>query len=199
MPNKTDSGTEKNGMSGKLTGMILRAKEGDEDAFSALLLQYTPLIEAAVAPHRSQMSEQDIEELRQEALLAFHRAVMSYELLYGDVSFGLYAKICVSKGIASALRQFRSRANISVVSIDDVPPVELGGIYDPASEIIARESAAELRRTIRENLSKYENTVWWMYYSGMSAEEIAESLGTTKKSVGNALTRIKRKLRTLLS
>jgi DNA-directed RNA polymerase specialized sigma24 family protein len=38
-----------------------------------------------------------------------------------------------------------------------------------------------------------------MHYSGMSIDEIAESLGSTKKSVSNALARIKRKLRSLLS
>ena len=85
-----------------------------------------------------------------------------------------------------------------VISLDEVEPSEFVS-GDPADSVIEKENAAELRSLIRENLSKYENSVWWMHYSGMSIEEIADSIGSTKKSVSNALARIKRKLRSLLS
>ena len=189
---------EKSLMSASHTGLLLLAKEGDGDAFARLAEEYKPMLDAAVASYKSDLCEQDVEELHQEALLAFHRAVQSYELLYGNVSFGLYAKICVSKALVSALRQLKKYAGVVVIPLDEIEPSELT-VSDPASSVIERESAAELRAFIRENLSKYENSVWWMHYSGMSIEEIAESLGSTKKSVSNALARIKRKLRSLLS
>ena len=84
-------------MSASHTGLLLLAKEGDGDAFARLAEEYKPMLDAAVASYKSDLCEQDVEELHQEALLAFHRAVQSYELLYGNVSFGLYAKICVGK------------------------------------------------------------------------------------------------------
>lgn len=185
-------------MSASHTGLLLLAKEGDGEAFVRLAEEYKPMLDSAVAAYRDGLCDQDIEELHQEALLAFHRAVQSYELLYGNVSFGLYAKICVSKALVSALRQLKKYAGVVVIPLDEIEPSELT-VSDPASSVIERESAAELRAFIRENLSKYENSVWWMHYSGMSIEEIAESLGSTKKSVSNALARIKRKLRSLLS
>lgn len=194
----TDPEKDKSLMSASHIGLLLLAKEGDGDAFARLAEEYKPMLEASAAPHRTELGEQDFEELRQEALLAFHRAVQSYELLYGNVSFGLYAKICVNKAIISALRHFKKSANIVVIPLDEVEPSELAS-EDPATAVIEKESAAELRSFIRENLSKYENSVWWMYYSGMSIDEIAESLSTSKKSVSNAISRIKRKLRTLLS
>ena len=183
----------------KHTGLLLLAKEGDESAFGELVREYTPLLDSAVNRYRGGLSEQDVEELRQEALVAFHRAVVSFEVLYGNVSFGLYAKICVSKAIISSLRQLRKSEGVEFVSLDEVELSELGGSDDPVSAVIERENAAALRRFIRENLSKYENSVWWMYYSGMSIDDIAESLQTSKKSVGNALSRIRQKLRRLLS
>ena len=189
---------EKSLMSASHTGLLLLAKEGDGDAFARLAEEYKPMLDSSVAPYRADLSDQDMEDLQQEALLAFHRAVQSYELLYGNVSFGLYAKICVGKAIVSALRQLKKNAGVVVISLDDIEPSEfISG--DPADSVIERENAAELRSFIRENLSKYENSVWWMHYSGMSIDEIAESLGSTKKSVSNALARIKRKLRSLLS
>ncbi|MGM9643317.1 MAG: sigma-70 family RNA polymerase sigma factor [Eubacteriales bacterium] len=198
MTHNTDSEKDKSLVSASHIGLLLLAKEGDEDAFARLAEEYRPLLDGACAPHRSELGEQDYEELYQEALLAFHRAVQSYEPLYGNVSFGLYAKICVNKAIVSAFRQFKRSANITVVPLDEIETCE-PGTDDPANAVIERESAAELRAFIRENLSKYENSVWWMYYSGMCIDEIAESLHTEKKSVSNALARIKRKLRTLLS
>ncbi len=198
MTHRTDPEKEKSLVSASHIGLLLLAKEGDGDAFARLAQDYKPMLEAACAPHRGQLGDQDYEELYQEALLAFHRATQSYEPLYGNVSFGLYAKICVNKAIASALRQFKKGAGIVVVSLDEIEPSELG-TDDPANAVIERESASELRAFIRENLSKYENSVWWMYYSGMSIDEISQSLHADKKSVSNALARIKRKLRSLLS
>lgn len=179
--------------------LILLAKEGDEEAFSSLVSEYTPMLDAVISKYRTGLTEQDAEELRQEALVAFHRAIQSYEVLYGNVSFGLYAKICVCKAVISALRHIKKQAGVQWVSLDEIELSELGTLDDPASAVIERENAAALRRLIRDNLSKYENSVWWMYYSGMSLDDIAESLGTTKKSVGNALSRIRQKLRRLLS
>ena len=185
-------------MSASQIGLLLLAKEGDGDAFARLAEEYKPMLEAAVMPHKDELQKSDLEEVRQEALLAFHRAVQSYEMLYGNVSFGLYAKICVNKAVISALRHYKSRSNIVCVPLDEVEPSYLS-VPDPVSEIIENESAAALRKFIRENLSKYENSVWWMHYSGMSNDEIAESLGTSNKSVANALSRIRKKLRVLLS
>ena len=198
MTHRSDSEKEKSLTSASHTGLLLLAKEGDGDAFARLVNEYNPMLDASVAPYRTELSDQDMEDLTQEALLAFHRAVQSYELLYGNVSFGLYAKICVGKAIISALRQLKKNAGVVVISLEDVEPSEFV-TGDPADSVIERENAAELRSFIRENLSKYENSVWWMHYSGMSIDEIAESLGSSKKSVSNALARIKRKLRSLLS
>ncbi len=198
MAHCSNSEKDKNLMSASHTGLLLLAKEGDGEAFARLAEEYKPMLDAAVASYRDGLCDQDLEELYQEALLAFHRAVQSYEPLYGNVSFGLYAKICVGKALVSALRQLKKNAGVVVIPLDEIEPGELT-VNDPASAVIEKESAAELRAFIRENLSKYENSVWWMHYSGMSVEEIAESLGSTKKSVSNALARIKRKLRSLLS
>jgi len=195
---RTDPEKDKSLMSASHTGLLLLAKEGDGDAFARLAKEYKPMLDSSVAPYRAELSNQDLEDLQQEALLAFHRAVQSYELLYGNVSFGLYAKICVGKAIVSALRQLKKNAGVVVISLEDIEPSEF--VWgDPADSVIEKENASELRSFIRENLSKYENSVWWMHYSGMSIDEIAESLGSSKKSVSNALARIKRKLRSLLS
>lgn len=180
--------------------LLLLAKEGDEASFARLAEKFKPLLEAAVAQYRAELLPQDIEELSQEALVAFHSAVKSYDPSYKNVSFGLYAKICVNKAIISALRAIWRRSQSDLLPLDEaMDPQSAWEDLDPAAELIERENAAELRRTISEHLSEYENRVWWLYFSGLSSAQIARVVGRSPKSVGNALCRIRQKLRALLS
>ncbi|MBQ2716168.1 MAG: hypothetical protein IJF21_05150, partial [Clostridia bacterium] len=79
MTHRTDPEKEKSLMSASHTGLLLLAKEGDGDAFARLAEEYKPMLDSSVAPYRANLSDQDMEDLQQEALLAFHRAVQSYE------------------------------------------------------------------------------------------------------------------------
>lgn len=185
---------------GELLRLLLLAKEGDEDSFNKLVALYHPMLEAATVQYRSELPLQDLEELDQEALLAFHRAVKRYDVLYGDVSFGLYAKICVGKAIISALRRiWRDHRETDVLPLGAETENILLPERSPADLLMEEESADELKHRINTALSRYENTVWWMYYSGMTPSQIAEKVGRSPKSVGNALSRIRQKLRSLLS
>ena len=83
MTHCSNSEKEKSLMSASHTGLLLLAKEGDGDAFARLAEEYKPMLDSVVASYKSDLCDQDVEELHQEALLAFHRAVQSYELLYG--------------------------------------------------------------------------------------------------------------------
>ena len=180
--------------------LVILAKEGDEASFAFLVDKFKPLLDAAVAQYRAELLPQDAEELSQEALVAFHSAVKSYDPSYKNVSFGLYAKICVNKAIISALRAIWRRSRTDLVPIDDTLDAfgDVGDV-DPASELIERENAEELSRRISEHLSEYENRVWWLYFSGLSSAQIARVVGRSPKSVDNALCRIRQKLRALLS
>ena len=178
-------------------GLLLRAKNGDDDAFSALVDNYTPMLSAAAAQYRGEVSDQDLEEISQEALLAFHRAIMRYDPLRGNVKFGLYAKVCVNKAIISALRKIsRTKKHIEYLPLDDAPG---NSEASPADSVIEREKERSLRRLINDNLSEYESAVWWLCYSGIGTDEIAVRTGRSKKSVENALSRVRRKLRAFLT
>ena len=87
--------------------LLCRAREGDAQAFDALLLQYMPMIEhrlLVVRSRHSELTEEDEQDLRQEAHLAFYRALLSYDSEQQEVSLGLYAKVCVEHALTSSLR-----------------------------------------------------------------------------------------------
>ena len=185
-----------------LRALITLAQQGDSGAFSQLLNAYEPLINSTVANTMAKMPEltvADAEDLRQEALLAFYSSLISYDFSISDVEFGLYAKVCICNRLVSQMRIIKRHLSHSAPVYD---PEELARIVseddDPAARIIELERERSLMKLISDNLSPYENKVFGMYVSGMSAAQMAEKLDASEKSVSNAIFRIRRKLKSIL-
>ena len=182
----------------ELLSHILKARSGDQESFESIRKSYAPLIEACVRKHTvSGMNAQDVEDLRQEALVVLYRAVCSYDLDERGVEFGLYAKICVDNGLSSFVRAFnRANRGITVPLEDESYTVDA----DYLQSVIDGEQAAELVRTVKKHLSDYESKIWWRYVSGKSVSAIAAEIGApSAKSVSNAIYRIRKKLRSVIS
>lgn len=181
----------------EIDNLITLVKAGDSDAFSKLAKKYEPmLLKARSACISEELSEYDIQDIKQEELIAFYRAIISYDVAQSDVEFGLYAKICVTNSMISYKRAIRRKSHdISFVGDD------MYNFTDPDGEIQKmyemRESERELGEQIERTLSTYENEVWSYYVNGFSTKEIAIKLNCSEKSIDNAIFRIRKKLRTL--
>ena len=187
---------QKQKISDLLLSLITKAQGGDQEAFEALLDRYAPLIDSMVhSVNMDNFSLQDREDLRQEALVAFFRALTHYDTAQSEVQFGLYAKLCIRNALYSHLRRWKDQRNTVLLadeaSLEDVD-------CDPASRMVEEEKYLELSRVIHEALSQYENTIWWLYLSGRTAVEIATALKKDEKSVQNAIYRIRKKLRAVI-
>ncbi|MBE6630731.1 MAG: sigma-70 family RNA polymerase sigma factor [Ruminococcaceae bacterium] len=178
---------------GKLYSCIRQVRDGDQAAFAALLSDYEPLIGAEVAHHSAELSAQDVEDLRQSALIAFYRAALNFDLSQNEVEFGLYAKICISNALVSQLRVIRRY--YSEISVGDTWSHSEGG-EDPATRLMEEEAAAVLFARVRALLSPFENRVWSLYVAGRPVKEIARLLQKDTHSIENAVYRIRKKLRT---
>ena len=181
----------------EVRALIERVRHEDESAFGELLSLYEPLIRSAIAKHTPEgISRQDKEDWRQEALLFFYNAIMTYNLEQERVEFGLYAKICITNGLISHLRAFRRQSSSEILPYtgDESPEVENA----PDTFIIEEESVKQLYGLIERNLSEYENKVWSLYVSGYSTKVISEALQKSEKSIDNAIFRIRCKLKRIL-
>ena len=174
--------------------LLSRAKSGEEEAFSALLEQYTPLMETLAGRFAEGFSEQDRQDLRQEAAIAFCRALEKYDEA-GEVSFGHFAKVCMENRLTSWVRKQRKELHNAV---DALPDETADHAQDPARYILEKEDYLALCAKIRDFLSAYEYKIWTLFISGHTAAEIAGTLGCEKKSVENAIFRVRRKLRASL-
>ncbi len=182
----------------ELPALLEAARAGDQKAFATLLAQYSPLIEGQLARLRSTdpaLTREDEQDLRQEAYLAFYRALMSYDTAQTQVSFGLYAKICMDNALLTARRHSFRAEPLDDAALADVP----GSDDDPTRRLREEEDFRTLYRVVEATLSPYENSIWQRFVAGQTAAEIADALGQDTRSVHNALYRIRHKLRSRLT
>ena len=173
-------------------------RNGEGAAFEKLLKIYEPMISAAVNKFSDEHHES--EDLRQEALTGFFRAVMSFDFEKVGIEFGLYAKICVSNALSTAVRNSR-RSGRGQPSLDYEEYFRYSAAdatSDPAFRLIERENEEALRELIARNLSDFEKQVWENYLAGKNSKQISEEIGKSERSIDNALYRIRKKLRGLI-
>lgn len=171
----------------KETSLLMAAREGDKVALEALLLQFDPLrrtMAARYLAHAAQSAEYD--DFYQEATIAFLGAVRTYDISQTEVTFGLYAKICMRNRLISKLRAWKRPIS---------PEQEAQTMADPAEQMVCEERYQTLLSQIACLLSKREMDVFRLYLLGKSYSDISLALGISEKSVDNALFRMKAKLK----
>ena len=123
------------------------------------------------------------------------KAAVRFDIEQSDVAFGLYAKICIRNALISLRRKEMSKKRRAERKVADVRQRKHVGLY----AVEARDAAEteELIESIEKILSVYERKVFREYMSDKTVEEIAIAVGKPKKSVNNAIYRIKEKVKAL--
>ncbi len=162
-----------------LEDLIRSSAQDDGESFSELCAMYDKMLQKAVATHSVNM-DMPKEDLFQEAMLAFYRAAKSYNI-GSAVSFGYYARKCVNNALISLRRKEKSAKRKKVKSTADV-------LHMPTHSVnVSLDECAKV-------LTEYEFVVFKLYVMGKSYDDIATTVGTNRKSVGNAIYRAKVKV-----
>lgn len=197
-------------MNGKLNSynsivnsLIVKARASNQAAFEELLELYEPLFRSLVTRYCSNnVNAQDTEDLKQELTIAFYNSILSYDMEQNEVSFGLWAKICMNNALNTQLRALKKRNENPTVALmpQDVDFGVGGEEKSPENELVEKETVRELKTRIEAVLSPFENKVWRLYVVGCTTREIAQTLKKSEKSIDNAIFRMRRKLaKSLLS
>lgn len=173
-------------------GILLRAKAGNNAAFNELAETYSPLIESMTERFSAEARQCNLEpeDLRQEAVIALYGAVKAFNAEQKDVTFGLFAKICIRNRLIGVLRNHRGRGESGATEPDPDTVSK-----NPEQYIIDRENYERLTKVIDESLTDYEKSVFKLFILDKSYREIAVILGRDVKSIDNAVCRIKKKLK----
>lgn len=172
----------------ELIGII---RTDNADAFSTLASRYEEILRFKVSKFNPDKAHYD--DYMQEAILSFFTAVKTFN---GSKSlFCTYLNICVTRALITLDRKIKRHKAEEVVMEEDLYQLPSGNIGDPLSLIEAQECVDTLVEDIKKMLSKFEMKALILYLSGNSYDNIATKLGTTTKSVDNAMQRVRLKLK----
>ena len=134
------------------------------------------------------------EDIFQESVVAFLHALHSYEKEEG-AGFRTYASVCIRNHLSSILRSGQRPKNFAMVDYVPIDDIDLASKSEPESDWIEKEAVFDMKKRIFEILSEFEFKVFRLYLEGFSYKTIGEKLSKSEKSVGNALSRVRKKLR----
>lgn len=159
-------------------------QSGAPAAFAELSELYRPLVHSLADSFFPSFPPGTLgwDDLVQEANIALYRAAIKFDLKQEQVTFGLFAKVCIKNRLVSALRRQRRLAK--------KPPKALH-----ETQSTAKANLIALQQECTELLTDYENQVFALRIENYSYKEIAKKLATDPKSVDNALCRIRAKIR----
>ena len=174
-----------------------KASSGDKGALSALVARYVFCVRSRASNYLG--SGIEVEDLSQEGMIGLIYAARNYNDELG-ASFQTFAWLCIDRAILSVVRASMQKKKIpknSLIFMGDEQWSESSAesAENPETKVIGRESAKALMQEITKNLTDFEKQVLSQFLAGLSYKEIAAKLGTTDKSVDNALQRIRRRLK----
>jgi RNA polymerase sporulation-specific sigma factor len=186
--------------------LVMRARNGDQQALDELIRRYTGFVRLKASSYF--LAGGDSEDLIQEGLIGLYKAVRDFSPELS--SFRSFAELCVTRQIITAIKtatRFKHSPLNSYVSFSHTPAGQEGdgdctlgdalpgpSVDDPSVCVISTEELQSLVFTLGSGLSKLEADALKLYLEGESYEEMAERLGCDTKTIDNALQRVKRKV-----
>lgn len=165
-----------------------------------MMTAYKPLV--CKIARRYYLEGGELDDLIQEGMIGLYKAIKNFDS-GKDASFKTFATLCIKRQIQTAVRSANSQKNSAFLQALDDNDKMLGDIpsnrENPEQKIIAEQSYIQTQQSIQTALSKKEYTILNVFLQGYSYEQIAGFLNISKKSVDNALVRIRAKLSHLLS
>ena len=175
--------------------LIKNARNGDENSLNELMENYKRLV--SKISRKYFIIGAELNDVIQEGMIGLFNAITNYDE-NKNASFKTFAVLCINRQIQTAIKKAYKHSKSDL--IDDINFDMLSkhlNIVSPEDDFIEIESYNYLKNEIKNKLSKKEYDILQKFLENKSYDEIAQELETTKKSVDNALSRIRNKLKYL--
>ena len=187
--------------------LISYIEEQNEDAEEILFEKYKPLIvrfAKKIYPIASNVGL-ELNDLIQEGMLGLNQAIKYYDEKK-DAHFYTFAKTCIERKMITLLnnqRRLKHKILNESLSLDHTGEDKMYGIEsvlkdssnDPELVLLTKEREEKLIRETREALTDFEDEVFMLRINQFTYDEIASILEKDKKSIDNALQRIRTKMK----
>lgn len=163
---------------------------GEYQYLPEIINRYMPLIVSIV---KAYIPPQSIDDAVQEATISFYSTVKDYNSQKS--SFNTFASLCIKRSVIAFARKSGAKKNIPENMISSLEENDVSYCDTPESIVIEKEDYENFRQTIKLELSSLEYEILQLFLTGMSYSSIASQLSISEKSVDNALSRIRKKLK----
>lgn len=184
--------------------LIEALRGGDKKIMDYILNKYKPLVLGKA--NAMYLIGGDTDDLIQEGMIGLFKAIRDYRA-DKDASFFYFAELCVNRQIYSAVEASNRKKHAPLntyVSLysqngeEGKPLAETlptSALDNPEQRMIDQESMKLFWEQVKSRLSTMERAVLDEYLAGLNYRQIAEKMGKSPKSIDNALSRIKAKIR----
>lgn len=189
--------------------ILFLVNEKNENAEEILINKYKNLINKYIEEYKNIAIQNGLEEcdLYQEGLLGLTNAIKTFDQSK-EASFFTYANICIKTKIQTAIRNSSSKKNIALnqsVSLDNLINSDSTNYYDIicdskndiSDKLLKQEEQQQLFQNIEKCLTPFEKQVLNLKTNSYSNDEIANMLQKDKRSIENAINRIRNKYRNI--
>lgn len=160
----------------------------DGEKIAELISRYTVLVFAAA---RKYSGTADYEELVSDGMHSLLSAVKNYDPERGP--FAAFAGVCISNRMKTTAESAAKRT--AHLAGEDELEVLADNSPSPEEIVLRKEASEEFHRDFTTLLTKLEQRCLNGVILGLSYSEIAKRLNIDKKSVDNAISRARAKLR----
>lgn len=178
---------------------LIKRAMTDELAVEEILNLYKPLV--AKIARRYSFVGGELDDLMQEGMIALYKATKTFDCAK-DASFKTFATLCINRRFQSVVRSANTKKNRELFDLIDFNCTDVSELpedsINPEQEVISKQKFEHINSEISNRLSKFEKEILKNYLNGETYNQIAEKCNITKKSVDNALARIRTKLAYLL-
>ncbi len=184
--------------------LINALRAGDREAEERLYERYKDTVR--IMSRQYYLAGADRDDLLQEGMIGLYKAVRDYRD-DRSASFSSFAEMCIGRQLISAVKMASRKKHAPLNTYISLYGSEVDGEREgnllevlelmednPEETVIQNEFADAMRVKMEQALSPLEKQVVALFLEGMTYDQIAQTVRCSKKSVDNALYRVKKKL-----
>jgi RNA polymerase sigma-70 factor (ECF subfamily) len=170
---------------------IARAKSGDADAWGELYREFAPAIFRFC--RRTMPTREDAEDATMDIFIKVRQKLSQYD---ASRPFSAWLYTVAANHCWDLLRRRKVRQDLETGDVENMPLEH----PDPGQleKLLEQRSSQEVRRALDQLPARSRMALVLRYYSDMSYDEIAETLGVRRTFVGVVLLRARHQLREIL-
>ncbi len=188
--------------------LVSLCRTGEKEAEDILIRRFHPMVERTA--NSLFLTGGDRDDLVQEGNVGLYQAILTFSE-GKNTNFSTFAMLCIQraayKAIEASNRKKHKPLNLalsldaskgeedSFLSVMEIPAEE--ELFNPENVVLSLEHKKELEHRIVQGLSVFERSVLYLYLDGNTYNGIAMKLKKERKSIDNAMQRIRRKVRNI--